>query len=456
MTPYPTNPYVRPVALAALCATLFITGGAAADFVTLNDDGGWCWFEDERALIVGERLIAGTVAMGTRDPARKGDVDVVSYDLKSGLIVRRTLHHRLEADDHNSPAFVRRTDGRLLAMYAKHNPENRIYYRITIRPDDASEWGDERIFVPSETSRVTYSNLHLLTGENSGRGRLYDFFRGLDNSFKPSWMFSDDQGETWAAGGLLVDFPGPVRHRPYVKYASDGATTIHFAFTEGHPSNHDNSIYHAYYRDGRLHRSDGTVIRALRDGPVVPAEATRIFAADPNNVGWVHDLALDGQGRPRLVYSVQKDSAGLGRGQGGHDLRYRFARWNGSAWQDAEIAYAGARLYAGEDDYAGGISLHPDDEKTVFISTNVDPVTGAKSTSGHYEILRGTLRDGGLAFTWVPVTANSPTDNLRPIVPSWTRGKTALLWLRGKYTAYTHYDQAVVLKVFDEPGGRRD
>jgi hypothetical protein len=90
----------------------------------------------------------------------------------------------------------------------------------------------------------------------------------------------------------------------------------------------------------------------------------------------------------------------------------------------------------------------------VFISTNVDPVTGAKNASGHYEIFRGTQRGSGLAFTWVPVTTNSPTDNLRPIVPSWTRGKTALLWLRGKYTTYTNYDQAVVLKVYDEAGGR--
>jgi len=449
------NPALRPAFAALVFLLLTATVATSAEVVTLNDDGGWCWFEDERALIVGDQLVVGTVAMGTRDPARKGDIDVVSYDLKTGQIIRRTLHRQLQADDHNSPAFVRRADGRLVAMYAKHNPENRIYYRITVRPGDASEWSDERIFVPSESSRVTYSNLHLLSAENRGRGRMYNFFRGYDNSFKPSWMFSDDQGETWTAGGLLVDFPGPVRHRPYVKYASDGRATIHFGFTEGHPSNYDNSIYHAYLRDGRLHRSDGTLIRGLRDGPLVPAEATRVFAADPNNVAWIHDLALDEQGRPRLVYSVQKDSAGLGRGKGGQDLRYRFARWDGNAWQDAEIAHAGVRLYAGEDDYAGGISLHPDDERTVFMASNVDPDTGAKLASGHYEIFRGTRQGGGLKYAWTAVTTNSTTDNLRPIVPLWTRGKTALLWLRGRYTTYTNYDQAVVLQRFDETGGAR-
>jgi hypothetical protein len=433
------------------CSVILIarTIAVAADFIQLNDDAGWCWFEDERVLIVGDQLVAGSVAMGTRDPARKGDIEVMSYDLKGGNIIRHTLHQQLQADDHNSPALLRRTDGRYLAMYSKHGPENRIYYRVTVRPGDVSEWREEHVFVPSESSRVTYSNLHWLSDDNRGRGRLYNFFRGFDNTYKPSWMYSDDEGETWTAGGLLVDFPVTVRHRPYVKYASDGKATIHFAFTEGHPANYDNSIYHVYFRAGQLHRSDGTVIRALRDGPVVPAEATRIFTGDPNNVGWIHDLALDDLGRPRLVYSVQKDSAGLGRGQGGHDLRYRFARWDGKAWQDGEIAYAGERLYAGEDDYAGGICVHPDDPQTIFISTNVDPDTGEKLTSGHYEIFRGTMPTGAVKCTWTPVTKNSALDNLRPIVPKWKRGKTALLWLRGKYSSYTNYDQVAVLKLFE-------
>ena len=138
----------------------------------------------------------------------------------------------------------------------------------------------------------------------------------------------------------------------------------------------------------------------------------------------------------------------MGRAKGGHDLRYRFARWDGKAWREAEIAYAGERLYAGEDDYAGGICLHPDEEDKVFISTNVDPATGRKLASGHYEIFRGVTRGGGLEFTWTPVTQNSTSDNLRPIVPKWARGKTALLWLRGRYVAYTNYDLVVLLQVF--------
>jgi len=217
---------------------------------------------------------------------------------------------------------------------------------------------------------------------------------------------------------------------------------VHMAYTDGHPNEFDNSVYHVYYRGGTLYRSDGTPIRTLEEGLKRPEEGTRIFRGDPNNVGWTSDLHLDRDGRPRLVYSVQKDSAGLPRGKGGEDLRYRYARWDGARWIDHQIAYAGSRLYAGEDDYTGNICLDPQDLATVFISTNADPVTGKRLP--HWEIYRGVSRDNGATFTWTPVTHDSTADNIRPIVPVWQPGRRALLWLRGRMRAYTDYDFQVV------------
>lgn len=31
---------------------------------TLSDDGGWCWYQDERAIIHDGKLIVGTIAAG--------------------------------------------------------------------------------------------------------------------------------------------------------------------------------------------------------------------------------------------------------------------------------------------------------------------------------------------------------------------------------------------------------
>ncbi len=378
-------------------------------------------------------------------------VEATSVELATGAVSRFRLsatpvERAGRYDDHDTPAFAVRGDGRLVAVWAGHGYDNRILSRVSSRPGDASAWSDERTFVPSPSSSVTYSNLFRLAGE---RGRIYDFFRGLDNRFKPSVAWSDDEGESFKSGGVVIDVPAAFRHRPYVKYVSDGRDTVHLAYTEGHPRDVDNSLYHVYYRDGVLHRSDGSAIRALAEGLRDPVEGTRVFHGDPANVAWAIDLELDAQGRPFVAYSVQKDSAGLPQGQGGADHRYRLARWTGKAWEDREIAYAGARLYAGEDDYTGGAALVPGDPTRVFVSTNADPATGVPLVSAvdgqrHWEIFRGTTTDDGRSWRWQPVTRDSTADNLRPIVPRTEDQKELLLWLRGRYRSYTDFDQEVV------------
>ena len=419
--------------------------------VVLNDDGGWCWFQDERALVLGGGLVFGTVASGRNDPARLGMVEATSVDLTT-LATRR---FRLSAtpveragryDDHDVPAFVARGDSRLVAVWSGHGFDNRILWRVSTRPRDASEWSDERTFVPSPSSSVTYSNLFRLASE---RGRIYDFYRGLDNRFKPSVAWSDDEGASWTKGGVVIDVPAQFRHRPYVKYASNGHDTVHLVYTEGHPRDFDNSLYHVFYRSGALHGSDGTAIRPLAEGLRDPADGTRIFQGDARNVAWVADVELDAQGRPFVAYSVQKDSAGLPPRQGGEDHRYRVARFTGRAWEDAEIAHAGRRLYAGEDDYTGGVALVPGDPTRIFLSTDVNPATGAPLVSArdgqrHYEIFRGESKDGGRSFTFRPVTRDSTADNLRPIVPRTDDAREIVLWLRGVYRSYTDYALEVV------------
>lgn len=423
--------------------------------VTFNDDGGWCWFQDERAIVHDGKLIVGSVAAGFRDAARRGNIEAVTYDLASGRTTHSVLHEHLVHgseelyDDHNAPAFVARPDGHIVAVYSKHGPENVFYHRISARPNDSADWRPVKAFAPSETSRITYSNLLWLAGENDGKGRLYNFFRGLDNSWKPSYSFSDDGGETWSSGGIAIDVPGEVRHRPYVKYVSNGVDTIHLFYTEAHPHRYDNGTYHVFYRNGDLHASDGNVLRSLSEGLKDPSEGTRIFAGDAENVAWVSDIHLDRDGRPYVGYSVHKRTPGQSAEQLGQDHRYRYARWTGREWMDYEIAYAGTRLYSGEDHYTGLIALDPEDPDRVYISTDAHPDTGEPLISEadgkrHYEIFRGVSRDKGATWKWEPVTRNSTVDNIRPIVPPGAGNRSIVLWLRGTYRTYTDYELEVV------------
>jgi hypothetical protein len=414
--------------------------------VSLSDDAGYCWFEDRRAIFVGERLLVGTVASGWANAARRGDIEAVVYDPAQQKAASFELHDRLELDDHDSAAFLLRPDGRVLSAYAKHGSENRFYYRLST-DDSLLAWSAEQTFTPSSSTRLTYSNLFLLPAENN---RIYDFYRGLDDSYKPSFAYSDDAGQTWTSGNIVINVPSTQKHRPYVRYATDGSAAIHLLYTEAHPRDFDNSLYHVYYEAGQLHESDGTVLHTLSEGLTSPDEGTRIFQGNSDNVAWGVDMILDDAQRPVAVYSVQVGSAGLPTGQGGDDIRYRYARWEGSAWQDHALAHGGSKLYSGEDDYSGLAAIDPSDPNVVFISTDADPSSGEPLISvsdgvRHHEIFRGTTGDGGQTWQWTAVTKDSAFDNLRPIVPAPSAGgRHALVWLRGTYSSYTNYKQELV------------
>lgn len=421
----------------------------------LNDDGAWCWFQDERAVIRGDKLIVGSVANGSHDPDRRGDIDVVVVDLATGETRRQELFDRLEPDDHDVPAFWIRPDERVTAVFAKHGSESHYYSRCS--DPDLTSWENVQRFTPGNSSRITYANLLFLQAENNGRGRLYNFYRGLNASFKPSFAWSDDLGESWRSGNVVIDVPSTFHHRPYVKYVSNGRDTLHWLYTDGHPRNFDNSVYHVVYRDGMLHQSDGQSIRPLAEGLKCPEEGTRLFQGDRDNVGWVSDLHLSTDGRPHVVFSVQKSSGGLPSGHlsAGQDHRYHYAFWSGTEWRDHEIAFGGTRLYAGEDDYTGNICLHPGQLDTVFLSTNADPVTGkplisAADSQRHYEIFRGQTANDGQSWQWESVTRDSKVDNLRPIVPEGTDHSTVLLWFRGTYRSYRDYQTEVIMLRFND------
>jgi len=443
------------IALIVLAILLTaISGGAqlpanyvAGSIVQLNDNGAWSWFMDERVIVDHGKLIVGSVrSLGdfdaTQDQPAWGNVEISVYNIETGRADRVVLHRHFEQDDHDAPAFLVLPDGRYLAVYTKHAVERKIYYRFSA-PGDPLTWSDAHVFETPGTDKnfagdnVTYSNLFRLPD-----GRIYDFFRGIGH--EPNYMYSDDNGQTWAYGGHLLRGKGG--YSPYLKYAFDNQRTIHFIATEDHPRNYDNSIYHGFLRDGEIHASDGRVIAKLStstEAALASWDLTRVFQGDPDNVAWTVDIELDGQDRPYIAFSVQKDGRGLPPRQGGMDLRYYYGRWDGSQWHVHEMAYAGTRLYPYEDDYSGLVALDPQDPNTVFISTNADPVTGQPLISAadgqrHYELFRGEIRQltDGAHWRWQPITANSTVDNLRPLVPKWKDPRTALVWMRGP--SYTH------------------
>ena len=363
-------------------------GGA---LVRLNDNGAWSWFMDPRAIIDEGKLIAGSVrAVGSNqanesDP-RWGNVEVSVYELATGRVATTVLHPHLEQDDHDAPAFLIRRDGSYLAVYSKHAVERRTYYRIS-EPHNPLAWGPAAVIeTPGENAaragnNDTYANLFRMPD-----GRVFNFFRGFGHDY-------------------------------------------------------DNSLYHGYLQGDTIHHSNGAVVGTLNtttEKKIATWELTKVFQGTPDDVAWMADIELDRDAHPYVLFSTQIDGRGLPRGQGGMDLRYHYARWDGTSWHTEEIAQAGRRLYAGEDDYSGLGALDPRNPDVMYISTDADPVSGDPLVSHadrkrHYELFRGQ-RDARLGkWTWAPFTRNSTADNLRPVIPAWNDPRTALVWMRGTY-----------------------
>lgn len=440
---------------------------------TLNPNGGWCWWQTPRAEITsdGELLAASTPS--TKGAAGRGRAtDLATLDLATGTTNISTLMSgRLKSDDHNSGAVLELPSGRVIAAWAGHSQEP--YMHIAWRDQGSATWilgtpvhrpeSTERI--PAEggfgsTANVTYANLLFVPGENGGRGRAYNFFRGRGD--QPVLMTSDDQGVTWSYRGEVFSRP---HTRPYPHYAAGPDGRIWFTIGLGHPHTaRANPVYSGYILDGRMYRTDGTFVTNL-GAPVDPSRFTLVFqstetkpvtwgppnyAALNDTDAWGSDLRVDAAGAPVMTFSVRRPEQSPVPGKY-FKQDYYWARLDTatSTWKVVRLGEAGSELYDQQPSYTGLASVDPSDPYRVFAATDVHPVSGAPLVSTadgrvHHEIWEATSADGGSTWTWAPVTQNSATDNLRPTLAA-RDGSWALLWLKGRYTNFVdNYDQAVV------------
>src|SRR5258705_6413240 len=102
---------------------------AAENLITFNTNGAWCWYQDPRIVHdpANNTLLISSVAAseGPDGAARAGDIDLTTYELKTGKTSLSVLHRSLQPqDDHNAAAILIRPDGRYLAMYSRHNVDN--------------------------------------------------------------------------------------------------------------------------------------------------------------------------------------------------------------------------------------------------------------------------------------------------------------------------------------------
>ncbi len=437
----------------------FAINDVGGPLITFNDNGGWSWFEDERAIVDPNAGTAGMIivssvgnASGAGGASRNGDVEVASYDLATNAGTQFTLADNLEADDHDSAALLKLPDGRYLGSFSKHSTNSIVHWRVSTSPGSIAAWDPESTH--TEFGGTTYSNLAYL----SASGDVFDFHRvaGATGGYDPhylKWNLATQSGFSY--GGRLLTGPegnSGNSDRPYARYTSNGVDRIDFTTTDAHPRNLlSNSVYHGYIQyEGSenygVYKSDGTRLGDLSETTTSPYKASDFTpllvgntVSPANNLlmtrGWTTDVELDATGKPYAVFTARvNDSAS--------DHRFFYGRYTGSGWNVHELAKAGGFLYSGENDYTGLVALDPSNPNRLFMSSKIDPRTDV--TMPRYEIFEGNTINGGSTWAWAPITYNSTMDNIRPIVPKWDNQHTALLWMRGTYTTYTNYNTAIV------------
>lgn len=412
------------LALLAGCKPQATPVSSTAAPIVLTNDGAWNWIEDPRAVHIEgrrNRTYAGWVN-------RHGDLQIGAYDHASDRSEIVTLKNHWEVDDHDSPSILVLPDRRLMVFYTRHNLIG-LYSQTTTRPEDISAWEPEITVV--KTARTTYSQPVYLADEKL----IYVFWRG--ESWKPTFATSRD-GKTWSAPRILVEQKGHEAEgiRPYFKIASDGKSTFHIAFTDGHPRDEPtNSIYYLKYVHGAFYKADGTRIGTMDTLPIQPSDSDIVYDAKPSKVrAWIWDVAQDSTGNPVIAYArFPKET----------DHRYHYAHWIGDHWLDTELVAAGGwfpQTPAGEHErephYSGGLALDHADPSIVYLSRKID---------GMFEIERWITKNGGKTWRSTAITSKSTHPNVRPIVARNVGGGEYVLWMQGDYVHWIDYHTGIML-----------
>jgi hypothetical protein len=422
------------------------------NLIQFNDNGAWCWYQDERAVIdtTGRKLIVGSIASdsGCGNSPRFGDVEAAVFDLQSMTGKRDILRQgggQFYCDDHHAPGLLVRPDGKYTAFYAAHFGLQSSFFRIY----DAGVWGTEYEFnwndsIPGGSDyQTTYSNLYYLSDE----GRMFNFSRGNDGG-SPNFMYSDNGGDRWAYGGQLTAGIGVGGYtKGYYKYWGNGVDRIDFICTETHPRNYNTSIYHAYIQNGKVFNSLGDEVDSdIYDKTFIPTTNNFTTAFAANTVlntytmtnCWNEDIQTYEDGTIAAIISAR-----TGGSSSDPDHCFIYCRFNGSSWTSTYLCKAGKKMYDSEEDYVGLAAIHPSDPNIIYVSTPYNP-TNDVTFFGVREIFKGVSPDNGATWEWTTITINSERDNFRPIIPKWDENNTALLWFRGTYFRAQEYDAAIV------------
>ena len=417
-------------------AYLIFASCAMAQNNKITEEGAWCWFADPRATHFEN-------ALGTINASYIGYIDIHGnikatqidfiHNKKEEVLVRSCF----QPDDHNNPTFLVLPDERVMIFYTRHTDEPKIWYRISRKPGDISQLGEEKYI--SVANNTTYPSPFIMTDDPN---HIYICWRGINWHPTIARITMPDDNDN-----VKVDF-GPKQivqstgARPYAKYHSNGKDKIFVSYTTGHPDNEmPNWLYFNVIdiNNGNgpiLQDIKGNTLKKIADGVFNVSKTDAYRNAYPYTVvdnsasirNWVWQITTDKQDHPVIAYTHIDDAK--------TSHVYWYGRWTGTEWRRTWVQYAGHAFHQNwnstERCYSGGAAVDPENINNLYLS--IPTTNGQYNRDGIYEIWKFVVDDDGKVASSEQLTKNSQKNNVRPyILPNSSTSPLRLAWMNGDY-----------------------
>lgn len=401
-------------------------------------EGAWCWFADPRAIHY-ENADKSINASYLAYIDVHGNVKATQYDFNTGKRTEVLVRSYFQPDDHNNPTFLVLPDERVLIIYSRHTDEPAFYYRVSKRPGDISDLGDEKKIVTA--SNTTYPSPFILSDDLE---HFYLCWRGI--GWHPTIAkltlpdANDDVKVEWGPF-QMVQSTGA---RPYAKYYSNGKDKIYFTYTTGHPDNEQtNWLYcnviniNAQTKNGKvttnptLEDITGKTLSTIANGKFnvnktddyKNAYPMTVVDATPNIRDWVWQITLDEKGNPVIpMVKISGDK---------NTHVYYLAKWTGEKWNVTQLANGGGRFHSSNTEYcySGGEAVDPENPNVLYLSI---PTNGDYGKV--YEIWKYTVDNEGKVTDKEQITRNSVKNNVRPyVLNNHGDSPITVAWMNGDY-----------------------
>jgi hypothetical protein len=349
-----------------------------------------------------------------------GDIEIAAYDHATDSVDTSTvLSASFEVDDHGAPGILVRNDGKIMAVYSKHNGTE-IYWRISSSPGDISSFNTEQSKTVTEATYCTPIQLF--------DGTIYVWFRGSGDNLK--YIKSTDEGSTFN-DPVTVITPQTNSIYPAI-YKRQSSNRVHIGITDKYypQGKEPQDIAHCYFEGETLYETDGTTIGGSSSWPVDRTDLTMVYdsSASGNRPAWIWDIRVDSDGDPAIVFATFPGE------WAGKDHRYHYARYN-NGWAVNEITQGGGTINALRQEplYSPGVTIDDRNLSAVYVSRG-----GLDSAS----IKRFVTDDGGETWQSRDI-APADVQNVRPFSPWYCQDEVPVMWLRGKYRDFTRFDTEI-------------